>query len=116
MDVIQLLTAFGVGSIVTTLIHAWLNHVSDKRKLTFNEKKEAYSGFWNAHLTGYPDNEDHIREFVLWHMRCDMVAPPSVRKAIQNVIDNNKASKEDKQKATDILREEIRKDLGIQKC
>ena len=115
MDFIQFLTAFGVGSLVTTLIHAWINNASEKRKLSFNEKKEAYSGFWQAHLKGYPDNEDHIRDFVFWHMRCDMVAPPSVRTAIQNVIDSNKASKEEKQKAADLLRKEIRKDLGIQK-
>lgn len=116
MDVIQFLTAFGVGAIVTTLIQAWLNNASERNKLVFNEKKEAYTGLWAAHLKTSSHDEDRaIREFVYWHMRCDMIAPISVRKAIQGVIDNNKSTKEDRQRATDLLREVIRKDLGVQK-
>lgn len=45
MDFISLLTAFGLGSIVTAFVQAWLTKKSHLENRNFQEKKEAYVAF-----------------------------------------------------------------------
>lgn len=48
MDIIQFLTAFGLGAIVNAYIQSWLSKLSYISKRNFEEKKEAYVGFLEA--------------------------------------------------------------------
>jgi hypothetical protein len=45
---IQFLSAFGLGAIVTALVQAWLSNVAYRRQRDFQETKESYVGFLDA--------------------------------------------------------------------
>ena len=114
IDTVQLLTASGVGAIAAVLVQAWLTYKTDTKKRNFSEKKEAYIGLWSAHLNiSAKDADAAMRDFIYWHMRCEMIAPLLVRKAIQGVIDTNKGTPAERTTAHEGLKEEIRKDLGV---
>jgi hypothetical protein len=113
-DTVSILGAVGFGSIITVVIQFWINSHSEKRKRNFDEKKEAYVGFWGAHLNiNRKDIETAMRDFVYWHSRCDMVAPESVREAIKRVVETNKGSADARISAIESLRQAIREDIGI---
>lgn len=48
MNIIEFLSAFGLGALVTALVQAWLSHKSYISKRNFQEKKESYVGYLDA--------------------------------------------------------------------
>lgn len=119
MEIVQLLSAAGIGGIIgsllTTIVQSWLAHKSYLTNRNFQEKKEAYVGLWSSHLNIEKKDDDSARRaFIYWHMRCELVAPLSVRQAIQKVIDSNDGIIADRLQSNEELREVMRKDLGIQ--
>ncbi len=113
IGIIELLTAFGLGSIVTAMIQSWLGNRVEKRNRSFGERKAAYVGLLEAyHRAAVEGTDEAAKEFAYWQMRCDLVAPKEVRHAIQQVIDTND-NKPMRQKAHTALKTALRNDLDI---
>lgn len=112
---LPLLTAFGLGSIVTALVQASMAHRSKQDDRSFREKQAAYIGLLEPyHRAAIEGNREAAKNFAYWQMRCELVAPAAVRMAITKIIDTN----EDpivRAAAHDNLNAEFRKDLGVTK-
>lgn len=118
MDIVQLISAAGIGGIIgsllTTVIQSWLAHKSYIHNRNFQEKKEAYIGLLNAyHNAAVKKSDEAAKEFALWQMRCDLISPPEVRNAVQAIVDTNDDVSRRKM-AHEKLKQTLRKDLGIE--
>lgn len=115
MDILSLLTAFGLGSVVTALIQAWLTQKSKHDERSFREKQAAYVGLLEAYRRAAIEGTDEAgKHFAYWQMRCELVAPQAVREAIRNVVETND-DRAGREKADANLRVAMRIDLGITK-
>lgn len=113
LQIIPLLTAFGLGSIVTAFIQAWLAQRSKRDERGFAEKQAAYVGLLEAyHRAAVERSDEAAKLFAYWQMRCELVAPEPVRDAIRRIVDTN-----DDRKGRDIAHEDLkvamRADLGV---
>lgn len=113
MTVLPLLTAFGLGSIVTALVQSWLSNRSKRDERSFREKQAAYIGLLEAyHRAAVEGTEDAAKNFAYWQMRCELVAPEAVRKAIERIVETNE-DRIGRPKAHEALKAALRADLGI---
>ena len=113
MDIISLLTAFGLGSIVTALIQTYLNRRSKIEDRNFEERKAAYIGLLQSyHRAAVENSKEAGKEFAYWQMRCELVSPAKVRKAIQAIVDTNEVPK-DRYVAHEALKSALREDLSV---
>lgn len=113
MDFASLLAAFGMGSVVTALVQAYLTHLSETKSRTFNERKAAYVGLLEAyHQAAVEGTDAAAKNYALWQMRCEIVAPKSVRDAVQAIVDTNEdlGARGD---AHENLKSAMRVDLGV---
>ena len=84
---VHLLTAFGLGSIITVIMQFWLQSRAKISERSFSERKEVYVGLLEAyHEAAVNPSEKMSKNFAYWQMRCDLVAPLNVRKAIQRIV------------------------------
>ena len=114
MDVLALLTAFGLGSIVTALVQSWLSSQQLKNVRSFEERKEAYIGLLKAyHRAAVERNDVAAKKFAYWQLRCELVAPLPVRRAITAIVETNE-NHEARQVAHEELKHELRRDLGVE--
>jgi hypothetical protein len=112
-NILPLISAFGMGAIVTALVQAWLLKKAELLKRNFQEKKECYVGLLEAyHRAAIENTNEAAKNFGYWQMRCDLVAPQEVRKAIQEIINTNE-NKEARNVAHENLKRALRKDLGV---
>lgn len=112
---ISLLTAFGLGSVITALIQAWLTRRAKRDERDFNERKEAYVGLLQAyHRAAVEGTDMAAKEFAYWQMRCELVAPKPVRDAIQEIVDMNE-DRDARNIAHDKLKDALRADLSVSK-
>lgn len=87
---IPLITAFGLGSIVTALIQSWLSQRSALDERAFREKQAAYVGLLEAFQRAAVEGTDEAaKAFAYWQTRCELVAPKSVRDAIRRITETN---------------------------
>lgn len=108
-----LLTAFGLGSIVTALVQAWLSNRSKRDERNFHEKKDAYIGLLEAYRQAAVEGTDEAaKNFAYWQMRCELVAPEVVRNAIERIIETN-ADRQRRAIAHEDSKSALRADLGI---
>lgn len=115
MNILSLLTAFGLGSVVTALIQSWLAQRSKQDERRFREKQVAYIGLLEAHHRAAVEGTDEAaKNFALWQMRCELVAPEVVRRAIERIVETNE-DREGRTKAHEELKAAFRADLGIAK-
>lgn len=115
MQLIPLLTAFGLGSIVTALIQSWLAQRSKQDERRFLEKQSAYIGLLEAyHRAAVERTDESAKGFAYWQMRCELVAPKPVRDAISQIVETND-DRPARMEADRVLREAMRKDLGIER-
>lgn len=76
MDILQWLSAFGLGALVTALVQAWLSQRADIARRNFQEKKECYIGLLEAYRKAcLKSNGETQNEFAYWAVRCGLVAP-----------------------------------------
>jgi len=118
MDIIQLISAAGIGSIVgsllTACVQAWLSNRQQLNNRNFQEKKEAFLGLLNAyHQAAIKPSDTASKEFAFWQMRCELVASAKVRKAIQEIVDTNH-SQEKRLIAHENMKAAMRHNLQIQ--
>ncbi len=116
MDIIQLLSAAGIGGIIgsllTTVAQAWLSHKSYIVNRNFQEKKEAYMGLLEAYrIACLKSGQNEKNNFAYWAVRCDLVAPKEIRLFIEQM-----KTQDHKQQnvAFEKIRQLMRKDLGVQ--
>jgi hypothetical protein len=115
LNILSLLTAFGLGSIVTALVQAWLSNRSKRDERSFREKQAAYIGLLEAyHRAAVEGTDEAAKNFAYWQMRCELVASEAVRKAIERIIDTND-DKVGRSQAHEALKIALRTDLGITK-
>lgn len=115
MDLISLLTAFGLGSVVTAFIQSWLAQRSNQDERRFREKQVAYVGLLEAyHRAAVEGTDEAAKNFALWQMRCELVAPDAVRKAIEHIVETND-DRTGRAMAHEELKTALRADLGITK-
>ena len=112
-QLISLLTAFGLGSIVTAFIQSWLHSKGKIEGRSFEERKKAYLGLLEAyHMAAVDPSDTAAKNFAFWQLRCDLVAPKPVRVAIEQIVKTNDDI-EARYKAHEKLKYELRKDLAI---
>lgn len=115
MDILPLLTAFGLGSIVTTLVQAWLSQRSKHDQRNFRERQSAYIGLLEAyHRAAVEGTDEPGKNFAYWQMRCELVAPEPVRKAIDRIVETNEDRK-GRVTAHEDLKAALRADLSVAK-
>lgn len=111
--IVPLLTAFGLGSIVTAFINAWLSRRSQRDERAFREKQTAYVGLLEAyHRAAVEGTDEASKLFAYWQMRCELVAPESVREAIRRIVATNDDRK-GREDADADMKTAMRADLGI---
>ena len=89
-QLIPLLTAFGLGSIVTALIQSWLAQRSKQDERAFREKQAAYVGLLEAYYRAAVEGTDEAaKAFAYWQMRCELIAPAPVRETIRRIVETN---------------------------
>ena len=118
MDPLQLVTAFGLGAVVTALVQAWLTSRAQIRQRNFQEKKESYLGFLDA----LHESEVHRTEIAAlnvgrWNNRIELVGSFAVRRACDAIRSTNPINGEvhpDRPAALRTLREAMRHDLGVE--
>ena len=113
LQIIPLLTAFGLGSIVTAFIQAWLAQRSKRDERGFAEKQTAYVGLLEAyHRAAVEGNDANSKAFAYWQMRRKLVAPHAVRDAIRRIVETNDNPQAREQADRD-MRTAMRADLGV---
>lgn len=112
---ITLLTAFGLGSIMSVLIQAWLSRSWKQNERQFEEKKSAYIGLLEAyHRAAIEGTDEAAKNFAYWQMRCELVASSEVSSAISQIIETNDKPIE-RNIAHERLKSSMRQDLNIVK-
>ena len=113
MEIINLLTVFGLGSVVTALVQVWFSNKRDFTNRRFSELKESYIGLLEAYLqVAVEPSDSNSKHFAYWRMRCELVAPAPVVKAIADIIESND-NREGRNIAHEVLKIEMRKSLKI---
>lgn len=111
MTIIQFISAFGLGAIVTALIQAWLSQRAYTKKRNFQEKKEVYVGILDAFRAVLVSHSVETAKNVgYWHMRCNLVGSKEVCSLLQEIIEADKTTQPEKLKN---LQAAMRKDLGV---
>ena len=112
-DVFRLLAGFGLGSIVTAFVQAWMTRTARNEGRSFDERKTAYVGLLEAyHKAAVERTEAAAKQFAYWQVRCDLVAPQSVRDAVVQIVATND-DREGSVAAKDALTKAKRAELGI---
>lgn len=89
-DVIQILAAFGVGTIVATVLQYFFNERAKRKTVAFQEKKDAFIGLLEAyHKAAVEPSDKHSKDFAYWQMRCELVGRDETIEAIQGIVDSN---------------------------
>lgn len=113
--IVSLVTAFGLGSVVTALLQSFLSNRDRLETRNFDERKSAYIGLLEAyHRAAIEGTDEAAKNFAFWQMRCELVASMQVREAIADIVDTN----DDPARrvwAHENLKEALRNDLGISK-
>lgn len=114
-QLIPLITAFGLGSIVTALVQSWLSRRSALDERAFREKQAAYIGLLEAFQRAAVEGTDEAaKAFAYWQTRCELVAPESVRDAIFRITETND-NRVARKVAFNDMKEAMRGDLRITK-
>ena len=112
-QIIPLLAAFGLGSIVTALVQSGLTNRTRRFDRIFSEKQIAYVGLLEAsHRAAVDGTEEAAKNVTYWQARCDLVGSNAVRDAIRRRAEANGDS-EGGRKADKELRLAMRSDLKI---
>jgi len=108
-----LLTAFGVGSIVTVLVQYVLANRSSAKRRTYDERKEAYIGLAEAWVKQEQEgvSGQNMLDVGHWVLRCQFVAPPEMLPLLKKWAASEPGSLE-RIEATDQLKAAMRNDLS----
>ena len=117
MSLIQFISAFGLGAIVTALVHAWLSRKAYIAKRNFDEKKDSYLGFLDAlHQSEVKGTPEAALEVGHWENRIELVGSSMVIAACVKIRESNPTAVGVHPMRPGALRElkaAMRKDLGV---
>jgi hypothetical protein len=116
MNIIEFLSAFGLGALVTALVQAWLSHKSYISKRNFQEKKECYVGYLKAFNDQMiKDDQASALECGYWRYRIELVGSRAVIDACLMIEETNPDTSEfgRRPEALQKLKEAMRKDLDV---
>ena len=114
-QIVPLLAAFGLGSVVTALVQSGLTNRTKRFDRIFSEKQTAYVGLLDAyHRAAVEGTDEAGRNFAYWRIRCDLVGSAAVCDAIRRIAETNN-EREGRLKADNDLRLAMRSDLKISK-
>jgi hypothetical protein len=109
MSIIQFILVFGL-SVVAQI---WLSRKFYVLKCSFQERKEAYIGLLEAYnRASIEKTEETKKNFAYWQMRCELVSPKKVRRALQELIKSNDDI-DGKGNTQENMKYIFRKDLGM---
>lgn len=121
MDYVQLISAAGIGGIIgsllTTVVQAWLANQQLLSSRSFQEKKEAYVGYLDACTRN--EIEGTESSFILtgyWKNRIELVGSPEVIGHCVKIIETNPIKGEmhpERPAVMHNLKNAMRKDLGL---
>ena len=112
-QILPLLAAFGLGSIVTALVQSALSNRSKRLDRSFAEKQTAYVGLLEAyHRAAVEGTDEAAKNFAYWQVRCDLVGSDAVCDAIRRIAETND-DREGRLRADNDLRQAMRSDLRI---
>lgn len=122
MEIVQLLSAAGIGGIIgsllTTIVQSWLAHKSYLTNRNFQEKKEAYVGFIEAgHLSDIHNTPEYSIRWAYWQARCELVGSHEVVSLVGEIEETNPKNGQPHPNRPQVwikLKKAMRKDLGIQ--
>lgn len=113
MDWMALLTAFGLGSIVSALVQALLKRSEVTSNRRFTEKREAFIGFLEAYASlATLQTDAAAKQFAYWEIRCQIVAHKRVSIALAELKQSAPDSQE-RDAAHAALIEAMRRDLQV---
>ena len=113
MEWVPLITAFGIGSIVSTVVQTVLAQRGQKKQRSFDERKAAYIGLLEAyHRAAVESSDEAAKNFAFWQMRCEIVGPTNIRKAIAGIMATND-DPSGRTIAHENLKDAMRQDLGV---
>jgi hypothetical protein len=117
MSIIQFLSAFGLGALVTAIVQAWLARRAEMSKRTFHEKKESYIGFLDAvHKSDTQNTEEAALYVGHWKARIELVGSPDVIHLCNRFQETNPINNTvhpDRPQVFQDLKNAMRKDLGV---
>jgi len=114
-QIIPLLAAFGLGSIVTAFVQSGLANRTKRFDRIFSEKQIAYVGLLEAyHRAAVEGTEEAAKNFAYWQVRCDLVGSDVVCDAIRRIAETSD-DREGRLKADNDLRLAMRSDLKFSK-
>lgn len=117
MSVIQFISAFGLGAIVSALIQGWMTHRAYVARRDFEEKKEAYTGYLDAlHASEIRKTEEAALSVGHWANRVQLVGSKRVIDCCERIRSTNPLKDHahpDRPEAFSALKDAMRKDLGV---
>ena len=121
MDIIQLLSAAGIGGIIgsllTTVVQAWLAHKNHIANRNFQEKKEAYANLLEAiYKSEIEPSEATALYCGLCVNKCELVASKEVIELLYRYRKTNPIHgtiHPDRPSVMQELKDAMRKDLGV---
>ncbi len=113
MEWFSWISAVGIGSVVSIGVQYFLAQRGQKKQRSFEERKAAYIGLLEAYHRAAVENSDEAaKNFAFWQMRCEIVGPSNIRKAIAGIVATND-DRSERTIAHENLKNAIRADLGI---
>lgn len=112
MDWLTLLGAFGIGSVITTIVQAYFNSKSADRTRNYNERKEAYIGLLEAWVRQekHDFNPETFLDVGHWTLRVELVASQKVFEKVREWADSVPGS-DQRIEITKALKAAMRDDL-----
>jgi hypothetical protein len=112
-QIIPLLAAFGLGSIVTALVQSALANRTRRFDRIFSEKQVAYVGLLEAcHRASVEGTDEAAKNVAYWQVRCDLVGSDAVCDAIRRMVETTD-DREGRLQTDSDLRLAMRSDLKI---
>jgi hypothetical protein len=119
VSIIEFLSAFGLGAIVTTLIQAYLSNLAYVSKRNFDEKKESFVGFLDAmHRSEIERSDEAAKNVGHWQNRIELVGSQAVVRCCIAMTETNPTKgvvHPNRPRVLIELKEAKRKDLGVTK-
>jgi hypothetical protein len=121
MDIIQLISAAGIGSIIgsviTTIIHSWLSNRSKLEDRKYSEKKSAYIGFLQSILQSevMPTKENSLH-VGYWINICEIAGSDEVKFLLEEFGRTNPVNEQIHSERPEIMKKikrAMKEDLGL---
>jgi len=115
LDFVALLTAFGVGSLVTAVIQFWLSDRATAKKRIHDERKEAYIGLLESWVMYESGQSNKQGEYTVghWLLRSQLVASEATLLLLDK-WEQTEPGSSDRIRATKSLKAAMRLDLCSQ--